>query len=75
MFNKKVLTFLANALGILTLVSASIFFVSGFFVTAGQVGPTAEKVGFFFGYELAGLSGFAFFYLILGVLARWNGHN
>lgn len=72
MFSEKVMSILAKTLGVVTLFGAGAFFVSGFFVAAEEAGSASEKVGYFIGYEITGLAGFAFIYLILGALSRAN---
>ncbi len=73
MFNKHILNVLAKLLAIMTALGAVIYFIAGFFAASGQ--STAEKVGYFIGYEVGGLSIFVFVYLIIGTLARWNEKN
>ena len=55
--------------------SAAIFFISGFFVAAEDTVGAAEAVGYFLGYQVAGLGMFAFLYILLGVFYRVNNRE
>ena len=60
-------------LGCITAVAAVFVLISGFFVGMEQVvGSAAEKAGYIFGYEMAGLTILALFYVLLGVLYKVN---
>jgi len=72
MFNRKLLSILAKTLGILILFGAAFYVIAGFFIASAETVTIAEKVGFFIGYQLAGLSGLAFLYLVIGALANIN---
>ncbi|MFA6992207.1 MAG: hypothetical protein WC269_02915 [Candidatus Gracilibacteria bacterium] len=72
MYNQKFINVLLNILGWITVVGTVIFFISGFFVESEKAVSAAEKAGYIFGYEVAGLAMIAFFYVILGVLYRVN---
>ncbi len=72
-FSSRLLGFIAKSLAILTIVSAVVVLIAGFFVAAEEGGPTAgEQVGYFIGFELVGFASLGFLYLVLGTIYRWN---
>lgn len=72
MYNKFFINILLKVLGWITAVGTGIFFISVFFVAADRYGSTAGKVGYWIGYEIAGLAMIAFLYVLLGVMYRVN---